>query len=134
MEEIIKDKKSTNLDRHVIDFSKYTIIGILVTFGNILLMWFFIDILRIPTLIASTFVVIGLHVVKFISYRVVNFIKGQFIKFTAIQIIFGFLNIMGVWFMIDILKLPTVFSSAFVVGVLFILRFLVFKITGLTVN
>jgi uncharacterized membrane protein (GlpM family) len=133
LEEVIKDKKNS-LKRHTVDFSKYTIIGFLVTIGNIFLMWLFIDMLRVPTLVASTIVVIGLHIVKFVSYQKVNLIKRQFVKFTIIQVVFGLLNIIGVWFMIDIFKQPTIFSSSFIVGLLFILRFLTFKITKLTVH
>jgi len=134
-DEITRGKKNIlQWEKHTIDFSKYTIIGILVTAGNIFLMWLFIDIFKISTLIASSLVVIGLHIVKFISYHMVNLIKKQFIKFTIIQLTFGLFNIIGVWFMIDILKLPTVFSSTVIIGLLFILRFLTFKITKLTVN
>jgi len=45
------------------DFSKYTIVGIFITIANVFLMWLFIDILKIHTLLASSIVVGGLHVV-----------------------------------------------------------------------
>lgn len=44
------------------------------------------------------------------------------------------LQIAGVWYFIDILKLPTVFSSAFVIALIFVLTFVIFKITRLTVD
>gem|GEM_PF-2165285 len=128
------EKYLSNWKKHTVDFSKYTTIGIIVTIANIFLMWLFIDILGISTITSSTVVVLGLHIVKFISYQQVNLIKKQFLKFTVIQVIFGLLNIIGVWFMIDILGQPTVFSSTIVVGFLFILRFFAFKITGLVVD
>jgi len=127
-ENIFRWKKLTK------DFSKYTIIGLFITIANVFLMWLLIDIFRIYTLLASTLVVVGLHIVKFFAYEKVKLIHRQFIKYTAIQIGSGLLNVVGVWFLIDILHQPTVFSSLFVVGVLFVLRFVFFKITKLTID
>jgi putative flippase GtrA len=130
-----KEKETTlHWKKLTIDFSKYTIVGFLITIANVFLMWLFIDILKIYTLLASSVVVVGLHIVKFIAYKKVRLIRKQFIKYTTIQSGSGMLNIIGVWFLIDILHQPTVFSSMFVVFVLFILRFVFFKITKLTLD
>jgi putative flippase GtrA len=122
------------LKKLTVDFTKYSVVGFLVTIANVFFMWLFIDVLRIYTLLASSIVVVGLHIVKFIAYKKVNLIRKQFVKYTTIQSGSGLLNIIGVWFLIDILDQPTVFSSMFVVSVLFVLRFAFFKLTKLTIN
>jgi putative flippase GtrA len=116
------------------DFTKYSLVGFLITVISIFLKWLFIDILKIATPVASSIVVISSHVMKFIAYKKVNLIRKQFIKYTVIQSGSGLLNIGGDWFFIDILKFPVLFSLVFVVSVLFVLRFVVFKITKLTVE
>jgi hypothetical protein len=117
-----------------VDFTKYSIVGFLVTIVSVFLKWFFIDILGIATPIASGVVVFSSHIAKFIAYHKVKLIQKQFVKYTIIQSVSGLLNIIGDWFLIDILKLPTVFSLVSVVSVLFVLRFVFFKITKLTVE
>jgi hypothetical protein len=97
-------------------------------------MWLFIDVLGIYTLLATTVVVVTLHIVKFIAYKEIGLIRRQFVKYTAIQSGSGVSNIIGVWFLIDVLHYSTVFSAMFVVSVLFVLRFVFFKLTGLTVE
>ncbi len=116
------------------EFSKYSIVGFLVTIVNVSMMWLFIDIFKIYTLLASSVVVVFLHVVKYVAYKKFRLIQRQFIKYTTIQVGSGLLNIIGVWFLIDILHQPTVFSSTFVVSILFILRFILFKMTKLIIE
>ena len=122
------------MKRLTIDFTKYSVVGLLVTLVSVFFMWLFIDILGIYTLLASSIVVVGVYFMKFMAYNKVNLIHKQFVKYTAIQSASGLLNIIGVWFLIDILNLPTVFSSLFVVCCLFVLRFILFKITKLSVR
>ncbi|MHC4322438.1 MAG: hypothetical protein ACYST3_09215 [Planctomycetota bacterium] len=117
-----------------IDFTKYTIVGFFVTIISIFLKWLLIDISGIATPIASGSVVISCHLLKFIFYKKVNLIRKQFLKYTAIQSGSGIMNIIGDWFLIDILKFPTIISLVFVVSVLFVLRFIFFKITKLTIE
>ena len=132
---LVKNRKSSILLKKLsVDFTKYSLVGFLVTIANVSLMWLFIDILKIYTLLASSTVVVSLHIVKFIAYKKVRLIRKQFIKYTTIQSGSGLLNIIGVWLLIDIFHQPTVFSSMFVVSVLFVLRFVFFKITKLTVE
>jgi hypothetical protein len=97
-------------------------------------MWLFIDVLRIYTLLATTVVVVFLHIVKFISYKAVKLIHRQFVKYTTIQVTLGLLNIIGVWFLIEVLHQPTVLSSMAVVSFLYVLRFAAFKATKLTME
>jgi putative flippase GtrA len=117
-----------------IDFTKYSIVGFFVTIISIFLKWFLIDILVISTPIASSIVVVCSHILKFVTYYKINLIRRQFVKYTAIQSGSGLLNIIGDWFLIDILLFPTVISLFLVVSVLFFLRFVVFKITKLTIE
>jgi putative flippase GtrA len=126
--------KSVLTNRLSIDFTKYAVVGFFVTIVSIFLKWLFIDIFTIATPLASGVVVLSSHVIKFISYHKVNLIRRQFMKYTAIQSGSGLLNITGDWFLIDILNFPTVMSLVLVVGVLFVLRFMVFKITKLTIE
>jgi putative flippase GtrA len=117
-----------------IDFTKYSLVGFYVTVISIFLKWLFIDVLHIATPIASSTVVISSHILKFTAYKKVKLIRRQFTKFTVIQSGSGLLNIAGDWLLIDILHLPILFSLILVVSVLFVLRFIVFKITRLTLN
>ncbi len=134
-EKLIRNEQNmVRLKKVTRDFSKYAFVGFLVSVANVFLMWLFIDIFKIYTLLASSVIVVGLHMVKFIAYKKVNLIRKQFMKYTVIQTSSGLLNIVGVWFLIDMRHLPTVFSSMFVVAVLFVLRFVFFKITKLTVD
>jgi putative flippase GtrA len=126
--------KSFGTKKLSIDFIKYSIVGFFVTIISIFLKWLFIDIFAIATPIASGIVVVSSHILKFISYHKVNLIRKQFVKYTTIQFGSGLLNIIGDWFLIDILKLPTVLSLVIVVSVLYVLRFVVFKITKLTIE
>ena len=122
------------MKRLAIDFTKYAVVGLLVTLVNVFFMWLFIDVLGIYTLLASSIVVVGIYFIKFMAYNKVNLTHKQFVKYTSIQSGSGLLNIIGVWFLIDVLNLPTVPSSLFVVCILFVLRFIFFKITKLTVR
>jgi putative flippase GtrA len=116
------------------EFTKYSLVGFLVTIFSIFLKWLFIDIIGISTPIASSVVVVCSHIVKFIAYYQVKLIRRQFVKYTAIQTTSGVLNIVGDWFLIDVLEIPVVFSLVLVVSVLFVLRFVFFKITKLTIT
>jgi putative flippase GtrA len=120
--------------RYTKEFSKYTIVGIFATFSNIFFIWLLIDILKVNTLLSTSVVVIGIFIIKFIAYNKINLIRQQFVKYTVIQVSMRLLQIAGIWYFIDVLNLPTIFSSVFVMGVIFLLTFVVFKVTNLTNN
>jgi putative flippase GtrA len=122
------------MKRLAIDFTKYSVVGLLATFASVFLMWLFIDVLGMYTLLASCIVVVGLFFVKFSAYNKVNLIHRQLVKYTIIQISSGLVYTIGVWVLIDILNFPTVYSSAVAVCGLFVIRFILFKITKLTVH
>lgn len=42
--------------------------------------------------------------------------------------LFTALNIFGVWFFIDVLKIPTLISTTVVIGGLFVLRYVVYRV------
>jgi putative flippase GtrA len=119
------------------DFFKYTVIGGIVTLMNIFFTWLLIDIIKINTVIATTSVIMFLHAVKFYSYRISNFFGRrqmghiQFIIYTAVVVFCSILNIVFVWFLVDILHISTIISVTSVVVGLFLLRFMLFKFSHL---
>ncbi len=116
------------------NFAKYLIIGIIWTIFYVYLMKIVIDIMKIPTLIGSTLAVSLVFIGKFYSYVLVKLMKNgvkNLLKYASIDSISIVLNITLVWFFIDILRIPTVISSSTVVIILFIGRFIVFKVIGL---
>ncbi len=132
--QIIKGANILRLKRLSINFSKYSIVGVVFTVIYIFLMWLFVDILKVNTLISSCIVVVGIHIVKYIAYKQVKLIHKQFNKYTYVQVGSGVLNVVGFWFLVDGLHLSTVFSSLSITSVLFVLRFILFKITRLTIE
>jgi hypothetical protein len=55
----------------------------------------------------------------------------SFFTYTWIGAIFTLLNIFFLWLFIDVFGIPTIAASAIVVGGLFVLKYLSYKITGL---
>jgi hypothetical protein len=53
-------------------FLHYLWSGGLFTVLNIFLLWVFIDILKIPTLVASSVIVAGLFILRYVVYRKFN--------------------------------------------------------------
>lgn len=58
-------------------FFTYSWVGAVFTFLNIVLVWVFIDLWHIPTLISSTIVVGGLFVGKYYAYKWSGLIEYQ---------------------------------------------------------
>ena len=54
-------------------FVIYTWVGVLITTINIFLLWLFIDIFKIPTIISSITIVGGLFLFKFYLYKKTGF-------------------------------------------------------------
>lgn len=55
-------------------FAKYTIIQLISVLLNIYLTWFFIEVLLISTLVATTTVVVGLFIARFILFKITKLI------------------------------------------------------------
>ena len=62
--------RNTRLSRLFLDkkFAHYTWIGIFISLLNIFLLWLFIDKFDIPTVIASTMVVAGTFILRYILF------------------------------------------------------------------
>ncbi len=55
------------------NFITYSYVGLFITFLNIILLWIFIDLLNIPTILSSTIIVGGLFILKFYMYKKTGF-------------------------------------------------------------
>ncbi len=55
------------------NFIVYTVVGAFITILNIVLLWLFIDIFKIPTILSSTLIVGGLFIIKFFIYKATGF-------------------------------------------------------------
>ncbi len=116
------------------DFAKFLSIGILDSAIYVFLMWLVIDLLGVNTAIGSTAVVAFGFVEKFYLYALFGVMAasfGNFMKYSSINFVSALLNIVLVWFLIEILGIPTIISSAAVVCIIFIGRFITFKKAGL---
>jgi len=116
------------------NFIKYLAVGIFITIFNIFFMWLLIDIVKMSTLFGSTIVVVTLFIVKFYGYVLIDLMVHSFknfFKYASINFISLILNIAGVWVLIEVFHISTPIASAIVVYSLFILRFIMFKKTGL---
>lgn len=62
--------KNTRIGRLFLDkrFLHYTWIGIFISVLNIFLLWVLIDNFHIPTVISSTFVVIGTFILRYVLF------------------------------------------------------------------
>jgi hypothetical protein len=87
-------------------------------------MWFSIDIIKLPTLIGSTMVVTILFTTKFYAYKLIRLFNLTFRKYFIITIGFNLANILLMWLFVDTLKLPTIPSSATIMLILFVLRYI----------
>ena len=125
------------MNKLITDFSKYTLIGIIISIMNILFTWLLIDIIGLDTIIATTSVLMVLHILKFYSYRMSNLFdrqimgQTQFTIYTTIVIFSSILHVLLVWFFIDIIHIPTFISVTTVVIGLFLMRFVLFKASHL---
>lgn len=119
------------IKKHRVNFSKFTLVGVIASLLNVFFVWLFIDILLIKTIVATTLVVGSIFFLKFYLYMRIGLIKKQFLKYTYIQVVSAFLNIFFTWLFIDILLIPTIIATIFVVGGLFLARFVLFNLTKL---
>ncbi|UCE37881.1 MAG: hypothetical protein JSW00_01155 [Thermoplasmata archaeon] len=117
----------------ITDFSKYTLIGVIISIMIIFFTWLLIDIIHIHTFIATASVVVVFHVIKFLLYRGSNLFdremmgRTQFILYTIIVVFSSILHILLVWYLVDMAHLPTLFSVTVVIAGLFVMRFVLFK-------
>jgi len=57
------------------NFVKYTLINIFFSIITIILIWFFVDILNIPTVVSSVIVVFAIFVIKFFAFDITGLMK-----------------------------------------------------------
>ncbi|MFH1770972.1 MAG: GtrA family protein [archaeon] len=123
--------RSDFLKTNIIHFSKYTLIGGIASLINILLVWLFVDIVKLQSFLGISLAVFLVFLLKFYFYIIIKLIKKQFLKYTFIQIISAILNIVLTWILIELFGMNTIIATTGVVAVLFLLRFILFKITNL---
>ena len=109
------------------NFGKYFIVGLIFTILNVFFMWLLIDVAGIYSALGAALVVITLFFGKFYTYVLIKFLHKRFLRYATVNITSMILNVFFVWLLIEIFNIPTVYSSAIVVLVLFIGRFIAFK-------
>jgi len=70
--QLIARVRQTKVGRMFLDkkFFHYTWIGIGISAVNVVLLWLFIDIMGIPTIISSVFVVMGTFVLRYVLFDI----------------------------------------------------------------
>lgn len=63
------------MEKYFINFSKYSIIGILVSILSISLSWFLIDLMGFKAIVASTIIGIAGFSIKYLGYTKIKLIK-----------------------------------------------------------
>jgi len=119
------------IKRHVKNFTKYLIIGILWSLLNVVFMWLLIDVIKFTALIGSTIALVILVVSKYYAYVLIKLINKNFLKYLSTVISFTIANIFFMWLAVDIMKFPTVIVSSVIVFIFFLLRFVIFNLIGL---
>ncbi len=132
--EIFRRIKTTKHLKVGKDFAKYTLVGIAFTFVNISLMWLFIDVMKMPTVAGATLAVVIIFFTKYFAYILVGFMVRGFLKYAEVTGIMSVANVALMGLAVDILKIPTVVSSAVIVYFLFFARFASFYAVGLVKN
>jgi O-antigen/teichoic acid export membrane protein len=117
--------------KHSKKFSLFFIIGIFKSILFIVFNWLIIDILHINALIGSTTVLIIVSIITYILYIATKVIKKSIIKYVSTIIGFNIIVILAIWFLVDFMGFSGAFSSTIVVGIQFVLKYLVFNKIGL---
>lgn len=129
-----KEEIKKKMKKYSKKFSLFFLIGVFKTIFSIWLMWVIIDILRINALIGSTIVVVITFFITYWSYIIAKVIEPRFLKYASATIGFNIATILLIWFFVDFIGLSGALSSAIVIGILFILRYLFFSKIGLIQN
>lgn len=75
MRQTLQRIKNHRLSRH--PFTKYTFIGAFISIFTIFALWLLIDVLRIPTILSSTSVVIVAFFLKYFLYKLIGFVREE---------------------------------------------------------
>ena len=120
--------------RHIINFSKYLSVGVVVTLLNIFFSWLFIDVVGMKAIVSSTIIGIVLLLFKYFSYVNVRLIHRKFVIFILINTTSVLLYILFSALLIDIFLVPTLIAIPAVVISLFLLRYIAFHWTKIIVQ
>ena len=70
--------------------------------------------------------------IKYILTAIIHGNKRNFIIYTTVGGFISVLNVFLIWLLVDIFQINTVLSGAIVVGGLFVLKYIIYKLTGFT--
>ena len=114
------------LGRYYKNFKKYSWVSLTFAFYEVFLLWVFIDKLGKNTLISTILIVGSSTIFKFYFYVYSNMMKNNFLGYMFVLIIFYFINVAGIWFLVEVLGFLASFSSILLAILLFHMRFLAF--------
>lgn len=113
-------------------FTKYTLSGIIFTIFTSLAMGVLVDWLKFNTLWVFIPLNIAVFLLKYPVYKAINLLKSGFWKYTIEGGIIFILSLwFGSWFMswtVDILGLPAYLMNIISVAMVFVIRYVLFKI------
>lgn len=120
--------------KYNINFKKYAIIGIIFSLLEVFFLWFFIDLMKKPTLAYSTVIIGILTLLKFYSYVAFGMMKNRIFRYMLVLGIFYAINVFFLWVLVEMIGLSALFSSVLLGGAFFILRFLTYDKVKLLKN
>ena len=121
---MIKIKKF--IEKYRINFEKYAVIGVIFSLLEVFFLWFFIDLMKKPTLTYSIMIIGALTMLKFCSYVIAGMMKNRIFRYMFVLGVFYILNVVFIWLLIELIGLSAALSSAFLAVAFFILRFLTY--------
>ena len=105
-------------------FGKYLFGGIAWSALSIFLAWFLIDSLKMYAYTSSMIIATLGIVIRFYFYVLVKLIKKEFLKFVSTEVLFSLLTVLSMTITIDIMKVPTLTATPFIIAGVFILKFI----------
>lgn len=120
-----------NVKKHGKKFPLFLVMGIFKVILTIGLTWLFIDFLNIGALLGSTIGIIIVFFITYFMYAITKVIKPEFIRYTSATIGFNIATILLIWFSVDFVGFSGAYSSAIVIGILFIIRYVFLNKIGL---
>ncbi|MGJ3243117.1 MAG: hypothetical protein ACFE0O_09210 [Opitutales bacterium] len=113
------------------NFSRFTLVGLLFYGLSVVLNGLLIDFLAWPTLVTSTAVLVVLFLLKFwlsVRWRI---IRNRFGPYLAGNVLLSLLAPVLVWLAVDFAGLPASLSTAGILALVFMLRYLLLGALGL---
>ena len=113
------------------NFSRYTLIGIVFYFLSVGINGLLIDVLGLPTLLTSLLVLTALFLVKFVVSVYLDVVKNRFTLYLVSNAVISLAAPFGVWHAVEQWGLSASISTAVILAVVFLLRYLVMGKIGL---